>query len=436
MEGVQGRQGTLSRRELEVAALVAEGLTNRAIAERMFISERTVDGHLEHIREKLGVSNRAQVATWFVGQSQAPAVTSPAVAIQPQRPRRLNRWLAVSAVVVVALVGSAVVYERITPTSPAGLAITVFTSKNPGDQLHTPWSLAVGSDGSVYIAARDDLAIRKVDPKAGSIGTYAGGVPLTNDPFVDGNDRLKAQIGFVTGVAIASDGSLYFASEFLVGRVAPDGTADFVAGSRTPPEGPGNPTGLINPVGLAFAPDGKTLYIADLGGNQIWKRTSDGALSVFAGTGHEGFGGDEGPATAAELDRPRAVAVEPDGDLLIADTGNDRIREVVHGSNVIETVAGSGDYYGFSGDGGPATKAKLSLPWGVAVGPSGTIYIADAGNDRVRVVSSKGIITSVVGAGLDAPSGMAFSATGDLYVVGLGDRWLRLVHLRGPVNST
>jgi sugar lactone lactonase YvrE len=228
---------------------------------------------------------------------------------------------------------------------------------------------------------------------------------------------------------MAPDGSgLYFANQYMVGRVAPDGTMDFVAGSRKPPLPPGNPTGLREPVGLAFAPDG-TLYIADLVGNEIWKRTSDGTLTVFAGNGQGDFGGDGGPASAAELDRPRAVAVERDGDVLIADTGNDRIREVIHGSNVIETVAGSGDYYGFSGDGGPATQAKLSLPWGIAVTSSGTIYIADAGNDRIRAINARSIITTVVHADLNAPAGLAVSASGDLYVVDLGDYWLRRVHL-------
>ena len=97
MEGVRGRQGTLSRREQEVAALVAEGLTNRAIAERMFIAERTVDGHLEHIREKLGVSNRAQVATWFVAQAQAAPAPAPSVTIRQPTIHKASRWLPVAA---------------------------------------------------------------------------------------------------------------------------------------------------------------------------------------------------------------------------------------------------------------------------------------------------------------------------------------------------
>ena len=430
MGRVQGRQGTLSRREREIAALVAEGLTNRAIAARMFLSERTVDSHLEHIREKLGVSSRAQVATWFVAQPQ-PSV-APAVPNARSSPAwSLNRTLAVGAVAVVAIAAGALVYVRLSPVAPTGPAITTFTSVDPGDKLAFPLSVAVGPDGSVFIADFNHLSIRKVDPKAGSISTFAGGNPFGD--LVDGSDRLKASLGLVSGVAFAPhSGALFFTSSpapglrlAMVGRIDPDGTVHYVAGARNSSDRSGP---MRMPAGLAFASDG-ALYIADPLGNRVWKRTPDGALTVFAGNGQEGLSPDGGSATDAQLDRPRALAVEPDGDVLIADTDNNRIREVIHGSNVIVTVAGTGDYYGFSGDGGPATQAKLSLPWGVAVGPDGMIYIADAGNDRVRSIDAKGVIATAVHADLNAPTGIAFTATGDLYVVALGDPWLRLVHL-------
>jgi DNA-binding CsgD family transcriptional regulator/sugar lactone lactonase YvrE len=429
MEGVQGRQGALSRREMEVAGLVADGLTNRAIAERMFIAERTVDGHLEHIREKLGVNSRTQVATWFVAQSQ-PAVSVPAAEPVPRRPERPSWLLPTAAVAVVALVAGAVVYERMTPAAHPGPTVTVFTSKDPVDQMRLPWSLAVGPDGSVYVADSSNAKIRKIDPKAGSILSYAGGG--TPSDFVDGSDRLRAFIGFVTGVALSPDSTaLYFANQYFVGRVDADSTVHFVTGNafNSPPTNP-----LNDPVGLAVAPDG-TLYIADLLGNRVWKRAASGELAAFAGTGAEGFGGDGGPATDAKLDRPRALALEPDGDLLIADTDNNRIREVLHGSNVIVTIAGSGDYYGFSGDGGRATVARLSLPWGVAVGRDGTIYVTDTGNGRVRSINAKGVINTLVSANFIAPAGLALSADGGLYVVDLADPWLHEVHLGAGASS-
>jgi DNA-binding beta-propeller fold protein YncE len=178
---------------------------------------------------------------------------------------------------------------------------------------------------------------------------------------------------------------------------------------------------------LAFAPDG-TLYIADVGGNRIWLRTPDGGLRPFAGSGQYGPDGDRGPALDAKLDRPRAVAVDAGGNLLIADTGNNRIRRVDHLSNVITTIAGSSDVYGFGGDGGPADQAKLSLPWGVAVGPDGNVYIADTGNDRVRRLTAGTITTVVGGKGtLNGPVGLAISGSGDLYIADLGDSRLDVV---------
>jgi sugar lactone lactonase YvrE len=203
----------------------------------------------------------------------------------------------------------------------------------------------------------------------------------------------------------------------MVGRIDPNKTAHFVAGSP-----------IKEPVGLAFAADG-ALYIADREGNSTWLRSPDGTLSVFAGSGQEDFKGDNGPAKAAALARPRAVALDGAGNLLIADTGNNRIRQVERVSNVITTVAGSSDVYGFGGDGRPAKDSKLSLPWGVAAGRDGNFYIADTGNNRVRRVTPGGIITTVVGghSTLKGPAGLAISDLGDVYIATLGDSHLYVV---------
>lgn len=186
---------------------------------------------------------------------------------------------------------------------------------------------------------------------------------------------------------------------------------------------------MREPVGLAFAPDG-SLYIADLGGNSVWLRTPGGALRRFAGSGEYGFGGDRGPALGADLGRPRAVAVDADGNLLIADTGNNRIRKVDHVSNVIATIAGSSDVYGFAGDRGRADQARLSLPWGVASGPDRSVYVADTGNNRIRRVTPAGTITTVLGGQgiLNGPGGIAISGSGDLYIADIGDSRLYVVH--------
>ena len=117
------------------------------------------------------------------------------------------------------------------------------------------------------------------------------------------------------------------------------------------------------------------LYIADTDNNRI-RKVSNGVITTVAGNGTQGFSGDNGPATSAQLNGPDGVAVDSAGNLYIADTDNNRIRKVSNG--VITTVAGNGTS-GFSGDNGPATSAQLDDPYGVAVDSAGNLYIADTG---------------------------------------------------------
>jgi hypothetical protein len=142
--------------------------------------------------------------------------------------------------------------------------------------------------------------------------------------------------------------------------------------------------GVAHPAGLALDAQGN-LYIADSGNNRIRKVGVDGIIRTVAGTDKAGFSGDGGSAVQAQLNGPTGVAVDATGALLIADTGNNRVRRVSP-EGIITTVAGSGAK-GFSGDGGTAVNAQLSGPTGVAIGPDGSLYIADSGNDRIRKVS-------------------------------------------------
>ena len=410
---VAGR-APLSRREHEVASLVAEGLTNRAIADRLFIAERTVDGHLENIREKLGVKSRAQVAAWYVARSTAGTAVN---ALRPRWRREPSRLVAVAALTVLVLVAVATVWRLTAPSATAGPAISVRTGTAAGAELMRPTAVAIGPDGVVYVADTDNLAVKRIEPARGSIRILAGG---HSDNFVDGADALGASIGNPTGVAVAPGGkTVYFANGSIVGRVDPDSTVHFVAGSPD----------LQQPVGLAFAPNG-ALYIVDLAGNAVWVRTPDGGLSRFAGNGKAGSGGDHGPAAAAMLNRPHAVAVDAAGNVLIADTGNNRIRRVEPLSNRITTIAGGNEVYGYAGDGGPADHAKLSLPWGLAAGPDGNVYVADTGNDVIRRVTSSRIITTAAGGGgaLYGPAGLAISPSGDVYVADMGHSRLVVIH--------
>ncbi|MFE9898609.1 hypothetical protein ACFYPT_40415, partial [Streptomyces sp. NPDC005529] len=127
------------------------------------------------------------------------------------------------------------------------------------------------------------------------------------------------------------------------------------------------------------------------------------AMTTIAGTGQPDFSGDGGPAHQATLNCPRGVAVGPDGTVYIADTMSSRVRRI-GADGIITTLAGTGQN-GFSGDGGPARQATLSSPEGVSVGPDGTVYIADTFNQRVRRIGADGIITTLAGTGQPAFGG-------------------------------
>ena len=151
---------------------------------------------------------------------------------------------------------------------------------------------------------------------------------------------------------------------------------------------PASPLPAVNaPLGQAYGVAVDTqgnVYVADAGNNMVMRIAADGTLTVVAGNGIPGFSGDGGPATSASLSDPAGLAVDSTGNLYIADDLNNRVRKVSGG--VITTVAGNGTF-GFSGDGGPATRGELAYPESVAVDSAGNLYIADGRNNRIRKVS-------------------------------------------------
>jgi len=145
-------------------------------------------------------------------------------------------------------------------------------------------------------------------------------------------------------------------------------------------------------------------YVADTSNSIVVKISASGTLTIVAGNGTFGYSGDGGPATSAALDYPYGIAVDGAGNLYIADTFSCVIR-MVNTSGVITTVAGNYANAGYSGDGGQATNAGLSAPYGVAVDAAGNLYIADEGNNVIRKVDTDGIITTVAGNGTGGESG-------------------------------
>jgi len=178
---------------------------------------------------------------------------------------------------------------------------------------------------------------------------------------------------------------------------------DTVAGGDVHDGQPASQAALNHAYQLAITSTGE-LYIADSGYHRIRKfDPANGILTTVAGTGESGYTGDGGPATAARLRSPQGLILDPGGNLFIADSGNNVVRRLDRVSGTISTVAGTGAA-GFAGDGGLAAQALLSSPWGLAVTANGDLLVGDSGNRRVRRVSG-GIITTIAGTGVDASAG-------------------------------
>lgn len=227
----------------------------------------------------------------------------------------------------------------------------------------------------------------------------------------DGGPATEAQLNTPYDVAATSDGSFYIADtgNFRIRRVGPDGIIDTVAGNGTQgfsgDGGPATDAELAGPLLLRLAPDG-ALYVLD--GNRIRRIGTDGRIATVAGSGQSVYDGDGVPAPQAAIDAAD-FDLGADGILYIADEANQRIRGV-GADGIIKTVAGSGTY-GFSGDGGLATEASLASPSSVSVGTDGSLYIAEYDSSRIRRVGPDGIITTIAGNGTFGRSGDGGPAT-------------------------
>ncbi len=296
-------------------------------------------------------------------------------------------------------------------TTVAGNGTTGFSGDGgsaTSAQLSDIFGVAIDSAGNLYVADQGNFRIRKVTV-AGVISTVAGNGTMGFSG--DGGPATAAQLNAAGGVAVDLAGNLYIADEanFRIRKVDAAGVISTVAGNGTQgSSGDGGPAtaAQITPYRLTVDSSGN-LYIVDIG--RIRKVTTAGVISTVAGNGTEGFSGDGGPATAAQLNSPNDVAIDAAGNLYIADGFNRRIRKVTP-AGVISTVAGNGTK-GFSGDGGPATAAQLYHPMGVAVDSVGNLYIADDSGQRIRKVTAAGIISTLAGDGTSGFTGDGGSAT-------------------------
>jgi sugar lactone lactonase YvrE len=284
--------------------------------------------------------------------------------------------------------------------------------------LNGPGGLAVGPNGHIYIADVWNQRIRAIDPQSGLIQTIAG-----NGARAYGGDNgpaTEAYLGNPHDVAVDSQGRVIIADtrDGRLRRIELDGTIRCIAGTTLPwdagegrwdkgDNGPAISASIAHVEAVAVGPN-DDIYLGDSAVGRIRKiDTRTGIITTVAGTGLPGYSGDGGPATKARLGAPTAIRFDGVGNLYFTDRTFHVVRKV-DTTGIITTVVGCGEA-GFSPDGTPAQQARLNQPYGLAVATDGTLYVADSRNNCVRRVTAQGVLTTVAGcptAG-DGPDGEA-----------------------------
>ena len=323
--------------------------------------------------------------------------------------------------------------------------------------MRGPTAITFDSKGNLYICDRDNYVVRMVTP-SGTISTFAG----------NGNRGFSGDNGPATSASLAnpwslgadSEGNIFIGDSFEVREVS-GGTIQTVVGNGTCSgtyNGAATSAQLCYPDGIFIS--GGTVYIADTQNNTV-RALNGGTISLIAGTGGYGYGGDGGAGTSALLAEPAGIAVDGAGNLYICDLDNDVVRKLTS-AGTISTVVGPGQPLN-DGDNGPATAAWLGAAWGVALDAAGNLYIADSDNYRVRVVNNQsgsitvygvtvgpGDIATVAGsllsgnsgdggpatsAQMQYPTSVAFDAAGNLYIADAYSDVVRKVDGSGTIST-
>jgi sugar lactone lactonase YvrE len=340
-------------------------------------------------------------------------------------------------------------------TTIAGTGTPGFSGNNgPATQaqLNNPVCIVPGANGVLYVCDASNNAIRMID---------AGGVihPLAGNGQAgfsgDGGRAKRAKLNAPSDVALAANGDLIVADSGnqrlrliklggkrpKISTIAGNGVRGFT-GTGVPALSP-----LGDPSGVAVRSDGGIL-IAEASNNRV-RILRDGVLANFAGDGVATFGGDGGKASKATFGEIHGVNIDSQGNILVADNGNNRIRRVDAATEIVQTIAGNGAV-AFSGDGGPATAAGMSVS-DLVVDAQGNILFSDTENDRIRRIDTSGKITTVAGSGtpgfsgdggaataakLDAPTGIALDGSGNLYVADFNNHRIRRIDAATQKIST
>ena len=310
-------------------------------------------------------------------------------------------------------------------------------------EIYNPSGVAFDAAGNLYIADVSNNRIRKVTT-AGIISTFAGTGAYGYSG--DGGPATAAKLWEPMSVSIDAAGNMYIAdnANFVIRKVTTAGIISTIAGDTTQGySGDGGPAtaAALNQPSCAFADAAGNVYIADEFNSVIRKVNTAGIISTFAGDSTQGFSGDGGPATAAQLSDASGIALDAAGNLYIADNANNRIR-MVNTSGIITTIAGNGTQ-GYSGDGGAAIAAELSAPTFITTDNAGNVYFSDGDNNRIRMINTAGIISTIAGNGLmgysgdggpataaelDTPQGITIDAAGNLYIADWSNNRIRKVY--------
>jgi uncharacterized protein (TIGR03437 family) len=311
-------------------------------------------------------------------------------------------------------------------------------------QFNVPTGVAADSAGNVYIADTANNVVRQVTAK-GVVSTFAG--TGTAGFSGDGSAANKAQLSAPQGVAVDLAGNVYIADSgnYRVRVVGTNGNISTFAGNGSPANagdgGGATSASFYLPSAVATDRSGN-VYIADFQASVV-RKVANGNINRFAGNGGTGYSGDGGPATSAQLNGPSALALDAAGNLFIAQLTDSRVRKVGTDGR-ISTIAGTGAN-GYLGEGLPATASQLASPGGVAADSIGNVFIAMAGN-RVMKVSGDGNLYTVAGTGtpgysgdggpsmgaqLNIPAGLAMDSSGNLFIADSGNNAVRMLSIAG-----
>jgi trimeric autotransporter adhesin len=309
-------------------------------------------------------------------------------------------------------------------------------------QIANPVGIAIDLAGNFYFCDSGNKLIRKIDA-SGIITTIGGGGTST----VEGVPATTAIFGSISAITVDALGTVYFTETApdRVRKISPSGIVNTIAGSAAQgfsgDGGPAISATLYNPSGITVDAAGN-IYISDSGNNRIRMINTAGIINTIAGIGTNGFSGDGGQASLAQLYSPAGIILGTSGKIIFADLSNHRIREI-NSSGIINTIAGNGSP-GYSGDSGPATSAQLRNPLHLVLDVAGNLYFTESWFSIIRKVDNSNLISTASGsagigyagdggpassAKLSGPAGIVMDASGNLYFADSGNHRIRIICL-------